>query len=348
METTYLCHVNFPPGGRAGTLFFSLVTENTTNKSTDRTAASMPLSGALLYYPLLFLVGMVSRLPFGVLYVLSDIVYFPLYHVVRYRRRIVRKNLTESFPGKSADEIKQLERKFYRFFTDMCLESCKLMSISKDEIRRRMKFVNTDMFHELLGRGKTVSVYLGHYGNWEWISSAGLWLEETTVVQVYRKLASRAADRIMSRLRCRMGHAYVDMHDTARFMASAARDNVQYVYGLLADQSPKRREAKEFVRFLNHSAPVITGTEKVTKRFCQAALFIDVRRVRRGYYEGKFVLLHDDPGSLPDYELTRLYFRHLEAEILRQPELYLWTHNRFKYAREVQQQHVPTRNGNGH
>ncbi|MCD7709801.1 MAG: lysophospholipid acyltransferase family protein [Porphyromonadaceae bacterium] len=298
---------------------------------------SLSLSDTLLYYVLLFIVRVVSHLPFGVLYALSDIIYIPFYHVVRYRRRVVRKNLTESFPNKSVNEIIQLEKRFYHFFIDMCLESFKLMSISGDEIRRRMKFVNPEILHKLLAEGKSVSVYLGHYGNWEWISSAGLWFQETTIVQVYRKLNNRAVGKIMGQLRCRMGHVYVDMHNTVRFMANAARENKPYVYGLLADQSPKKRDAKEFVLFLNHSAPVITGTEKATKRYCHAALFIDMKRVGRGYYEGELVPLHNAPQSLPDYELTHLYFQHLEAEILRQPELYLWSHNRFKYAKEVQQ-----------
>ncbi len=297
----------------------------------------MPLSPAeaVLYYVLLFIVKIVSHMPFRALYMLSDMVYVPFYHVVRYRRGTVRRNLAGSFPDKSADELVRLEKRFYRFFVDMCLESCKLMTISAGEMRRRMKFTGTEAARKLVDEGKSVSVYLGHYGNWEWISSTGLWFKEATVAEVYRKLNSRAADKVMCRLRCRMGNIYVNMHDTARFMAAAAREGRHYVYGLLADQSPKRRDAKQFVPFLNRSVPVVTGTEKVTKRYGHAAMFIDVRRVGRGYYEGAFVPLHDDPQSLPDYELTRLYFQRLETEIVRQPELYLWTHNRFKYARKA-------------
>lgn len=309
------------------------------NKSRDEAAAPVSLSwpDALLYYVLLFVVKLVSLLPFRALYVLSDFIFIPFYYAVRYRRGIVRRNLTESFPDKSVEEIVQLEKKFYHFFVDMFLESCKLMSITRDEICRRMRFVNPEKLHRLLAQGKSVSVYLGHYGNWEWISSAGLWFEETTIVQAYHKLSNRAVNKLIGRLRSRLGHVCVNMHDTARFMAAAARENKQYVYGLLADQSPKRKDAKEFVPFLHHSTPVITGTERVTKHFCFEALFIDVKRVGRGYYEGEFISLHDNPRSLPDFELTRRYFQCLETEILRQPELYLWSHKRFKYARRVQQ-----------
>ncbi len=325
--------------GVIGQAIFMSETEKTKSKSTDGQAADVPLSraDALLYYGLLLVVKLVSHLPFRALYALSDIIYIPFYHVVRYRRRIVRNNLIGSFPDKSRKEIIQIEKKFYRFFVDMCLESCKLMTISADEMRRRMKFSGTDVACRLIAEGRSVSVYLGHYGNWEWISSTGLWFKEGTVMQVYRQLSSRAVNKLMSRLRCRMGNIYVNMHDTARFMVEAARDNRHYAYGLLADQSPRYRDAKVFIPFLNRSVPVITGTEKVAKRYGHAAMFIDVRRIRRGYYEGEFVSLHANPQSLPDYELTRLYFQRLETEILRQPELYLWTHKRFKYSRDVQQ-----------
>ncbi len=322
--------------------------KETRNKSGDEAAVSVPLSWSdtVSYYLLLFVIKGVSYLPFCVLYALSDIIYVPFYYVVRYRRRVVRKNLTESFPDKSVKEVVRLEKRFYRYFIDTALESCKLLSISGDEMRRRMKFVNPEMIRELLAGGKSISVYLGHYGNWEWVSSAGLWFEGTTIVQVYRKLRGRAANKIMGLLRCRMGHLYVSMHDTARFMAAAARENKQYIYGLIADQSPKRRDAKQFVRFLNHLTPVIVATEKAAKHYGNEAVFIDMKRLSRGYYEGEFILLHGDPQSLPDYELTRLYFRHLEEEILRQPELYLWTHKRFKYSQKVQQQDISPDDGN--
>lgn len=304
-------------------------------KGTDCRAMSLSFFDTLAYYALLFVVKLISCLPFRAIYVLSDIMFVPFYHVVRYRRKIVRRNLTGSFPDKSADEIIRLEKKFYRFFVDMFLESCKLLTISFEEMRRRMKFSNTEAVRKYIAGGRSVSVYLGHYGNWEWESSTGLWFEKGTVAQVYRHLKSRVADRLMRRLRCRMGNIYVNMHSTARFMVEAARDGRHYAYGLLADQSPKRKDAKIFMPFLGRDVPVVVGTEKVARHYGHAAFFIDIRRVRRGFYEGRFIPLADDPRALAENELTRLYFQHLEKEILRQPELYLWTHNRFKYAREL-------------
>lgn len=290
-------------------------------------------SSMLSYYVFLFLVRMLSYIPFGLLYVLSDILFFPFYHIVRYRRKIVRKNLTESFPDKGIDEIIRIEKKFYHFLIDMALESCKLNSVTPEKLRSRMKFTNMEKVNEMLAEGKSVSAFLGHYGNWEWITSIGLWLHKDAVAaQIYRKLRNQPMDKIMRRARERMGTICVERHNTIRFMANAATDNRPRLIGFIADQSPKRREVKHFIPFLNHKIPVLTGSEKATKHYGYCAVFIGMRRVKRGYYECEFSSLHDNPESLPDYELTNLYFQRLEYEILQHPEFYLWTHNRFKYA----------------
>ncbi len=286
-----------------------------------------------MYHLLLFFFKLVSYIPFRLLYVISDILFFPLYFVVRYRRKIVRKNLTESFPDKSLAEIKRIEKKFYHFFIDTALESCKLFSISPEAIRRRVKFVNVDKVNALLREGKSISVFLGHYGNWEWISSVGLWLtKEALCAQIYHKLSNKTMDKLMIRSRERFGNKCVDMKHTARFIASESKGGRPLIIGFIADQSPKKRESRYFLDFLNHRVPVLTGTEKITKHYGYEAMFIKVKRVERGYYECEFSFLHDDPKSLPDFELTALYYRRLEQEISRQPELYLWSHNRFRLA----------------
>lgn len=283
-----------------------------------------------------FILRLLAHTPFRVLYALSDGIFYLLYYVVRYRRKVVRQNLTESFPGKNMHEIKHTEKAFYRFFTDMTLESCKLASISKEEIRRRMEFRNVKEVNSMLRRGRSVAVYLGHYGNWEWVSSMPLWLEQGTVgAQIYHKLRNEAMDRLMLHIRERMGAVSVDMHKTARYITTLAAEHKVCTIGFIADQSPRMRESRHFLRFLNHNTPVLTGTEKIIKHYGFEAFYLDVRRTRRGFYTAEFVRMHDEPRSLPDFELTALYFKHLEKAITRQPELYLWTHNRFKHATKL-------------
>lgn len=286
-----------------------------------------------MYHVVLFILKLVSRVPFWLLYAISDLLFYPLYYIIRYRRKIVRHNLVESFPEKSLKDVKQIEKEFYHFFVDVMLESCKMFTIPFDEVKRRAVFKNPELVNALLEKGQPVSVFIGHYGNWEWLTTARLWLhDETEMVQIYHKLSNPTMDRVVLFLRERFGNKCVKRNETVRYLVNAQKEGVKVCVGFIADQSPKRRESKHFLRFLNHDVPVLTGTEKLTKHFGHAAFFLKARRISRGHYEYEFIPLHDDPQSLPDFELTRLYFERLEREICRQPELYLWTHNRFKYA----------------
>ena len=154
-----------------------------------------------MYYFIYFIIKTLSYIPFWMLYAISDIMYYPLYYVIRYRREIVRKNLTESFPEKSLSEIITIEKKFYRFFMDMLLESSKIASISPDEMRKRMKFVNIDKTNKLLDEGKSLAFFMGHFCNWEWMTSVGLWIKDDVVcAQVYHKLINETFDKIIKQI----------------------------------------------------------------------------------------------------------------------------------------------------
>ena len=287
----------------------------------------------MMYHLLRLLLKLVSYIPWCILYALSDVLFFLLYHVAGYRRKIVRRNLTESFPEKDLQEICRIEKMFYHFFSDMMLESCKLASISPEELRRRMQFKNIEAVNALARQGKNVALYLGHYGNWEWVSSMPLWFDEGVIgAQIYHKLRNKNMERLMLHIRGRMGAVSVDMHKTARYITELVNARQVCVIGFIADQSPRKRESLHFLPFLHHKTPVLVGTEKIIKHYGFEAFYLDVRRVKRGYYEAEFTPLHAEPRSLPDFELTALYFSRLEQAIRRQPELYLWTHNRFKHA----------------
>jgi KDO2-lipid IV(A) lauroyltransferase len=270
------------------------------------------------------------------MYVLSDSLFCLLYYFGRYRRKIVRKNLVESFPGKSLPEVRAIEKKFYRFFIDTIFETCKMATISPEEISRRMKFTNIEAIKTVLGQGKSISLYLGHYGNWEWVSSLPLHLDKEIVAgQVYRRLRNKTIDRLMIHNRERMGAVCIEMSKTARRINELAGNHKVSIIGFIADQSPRKQYIHHYVQFLHHHTPVLTGTEKLTKHYGLEAWYLKVKRVKRGYYEADFVRIHENPRSLPDFELTALYYRLLEQAILRQPELYLWTHNRFKHAQKT-------------
>lgn len=288
----------------------------------------------MTYLLLTFSLWLLSCIPFRLMYVLSDFLYYVVYYVVRYRRAVVRRNLAAAFPEKSKLEVVEIEKGFYRFFTDLILESGKLASISPEEMSRRMVFTNVDMVNAPLREGKSVALYLGHYGNWEWCSSMPLCLEKSIIgAQIYHALSNRDADKIILHNRERMGAVCVEMRKTARYVNELSVAGKVSLIGFIADQSPRKRDARHYLQFLNHDVPVFVGTEKLAKHYGFEAWFLDVRRVKRGYYEAEFVKMHDNPQSLPDFELTAIYYNMLETMIRRAPELYLWSHKRFRHAR---------------
>lgn len=290
----------------------------------------------MTYYLLSFFLRLFSYVPFCLLYIISDGLYFLIYYIFRYRRRIVRKNLTESFPEKSEHDIKEIEKKFYSFFTDNMLESLKMFTISRKEMIQRVKFMNVEEVNALMRSGKSVSLFLGHYGNWEWMSSIPLHIDKNVIgAQIYHKLSNKNMDRLMLYIRERMGAVCIEMHKTARYVTELATENTICIIGFIADQSPRKQDSRHFLHFLNHNTPVLTGTEKITKHYDFEAFFLDVKRVKRGYYEARFVKMHDNPKSLPDFELTAIYYQMLEKCIRTQPELYLWSHNRFRHAEKL-------------
>ena len=290
----------------------------------------------MTYHLLSFFLRLFSYLPFCLLYIISDGLYFLVYYIFRYRRRIVRKNLTESFPEKSEHDIKEIEKKFYSFFTDNMLESLKMFTISRKEMIQRVKFMNVEEVNALMRSGKSVSLFLGHYSNWEWMSSIPLHIDKNVIgAQIYHQLSNKNMDRVMLYIRERMGAVCVEMRKTARYVNELATENKVCIIGFIADQSPRKKDSRHFLHFLNHNTPVLTGTEKITKHYDFGAFFLDVKRVKRGYYEARFVKMHDNPKSLPDFELTAIYYQMLEKCIRTQPELYLWSHNRFRNAEKL-------------
>lgn len=281
------------------------------------------------------MVRMFSRLPFRVMYALADVLYPIVYYVVRYRRGVVEKNLRECFPELTPRERRGIERRFYRFMCDNAVETVKMAAMSPEEMERRMRFTNMEMLSRPLAEGRSVSLFLGHYGNWEWISSIPLHLRhdpQVTAGQIYHRLRNANFDRLLLGMRSRMGATNIEMRQTARYITRLLAEGRRCVIGFIADQSPRKREVRDFTDFLHHRTPVLTGPEKITKHYDFKAVYGQVRRTGRGYYEVTFVEMHPDPKSLPDFELTDIYYRMLEESIREHPEMYLWTHKRFKHA----------------
>ena len=289
-----------------------------------------------LLYGLIYVVWyLLSLLPLRVHYVISDGLYLLLYRVIGYRRKVVRENLTTAFPEKSEDEIRHIERDFYHFFCDYIAESVKLMTISPDNLRRRMVFKGTELIDEVVESGQSCAVYLGHYGNWEWVTSLPLWVtSKAQCGQIYHPIENPEFDRLFLRLRQRLGAVCIPMQDTLRRILEFRRDNQPVVIGYISDQKPHWVNIHHWVDFLHHDTPVLTGTERIAKKVNHAVFYLDVRRLRRGYYEAEFRLITRTPQQQPDYDLTDAYFSLLERSIQRDPAFWLWSHNRWARTRQ--------------
>lgn len=279
----------------------------------------------------------ISLLPLSILYVVADVLGFLLYHVVRYRRRIVRKNLTESFPDKSDKDIVKIEKKFYLWLCDYMVETLKMMSIGTDEISRRMKFIASEKVKDSIERGKSCAVYLGHYCNWEWVTSLPLTMGDGIVCgQIYHPLENHTFDRFFLRLRGRFGAESMPMKESFRHIVKHLDDGDKIVIGFIADQVPLWNSIHYWTNFLHHDTPVFTGAERIAHKCDLDVYYLDVRRLRRGYYTAEFKLITNDIGNAEEFSVTEAYFRMLEETINKAPQYWLWSHNRWKRKREKQ------------
>lgn len=286
------------------------------------------------YHIVLPLLTLVALLPLRALYVLADAAYFLIYKVVRYRRGVVRENLAKCFPELTTAQRLDIERRFYRNFADVAVETIKLLHISDDEMRRRMEFVDVDLIDRLVASGRDVAVYFSHCGNWEWAPSVTLHAAHHHGVdycQVYRPLRSRTFDALMLHIRGRFGSSSFPKATVLRDLIKLRRTDVRTVTGFMSDQKPSHGDDIHVVRFLNHPTAVITGTEQLGRRLKMAAVYWDVYKPSRGHYRIVTRVITDDIATTEPMSVTDTYANMLEETIRRNPAIWLWTHKRWKH-----------------
>lgn len=281
------------------------------------------------------LVHLLSLLPLRVLYVLSDILWLIIFHVIRYRRSLVQKHLADSFPEKDRQELQHIEHQFYHWFCDYLVESIKMLTMSEQQMKKRMVFKGTDLIDQIVKDGQSCAVYLGHYCNWEWITSLPLWVTtDAQCAQIYHVLENSDFDKLFLDLRQRWGAVCIPMAETLRRIIKYKQEGRQVVIGYISDQVPFWNNIHHWLTFLNHDTPVLTGTERLARQTGHAAIYLDIRCVKRGYYEAEFKLITREPKKMAEFEITDIYFQMLEASICKAPQYYLWTHNRWKRSHE--------------
>jgi KDO2-lipid IV(A) lauroyltransferase len=275
---------------------------------------------------------LISLLPLRVLYVFSKFLYFLIFYVIGYRKKVVYENLSKSFPNKSKEEIDEIARKFYKYFSRLIVEIVKLTSISPSELENRIKYKNPEIFEELFKQGKNVAIITAHYGNWEWLTGV---CEATPhrIMSVYKPLSNKFLNKHFIKLRSRFGAELVPMASIIRAIIKLRNENITSATLFISDQSPMRHLIQYWTEFLNQDTPVFLGPAKIAMQTKQAVVFCKVLPLKLGYYEVELVKLFDDASNYSEKEITEAHVRELEKQIIEKPEYWLWTHRRWKHSR---------------
>ncbi|MFC4096676.1 lysophospholipid acyltransferase family protein [Euzebyella saccharophila] len=293
----------------------------------------MQLLVFVLAYPLLWLV---SRLPYRLFYAFSDFIYLIVYRIAGYRTKVVRDNLKMALPDKSDEELKTIEKKFYRHLCDTFLEMVKTMGLSKEEVKKRYNVVNPNVVHEL-EKSKTILVVCSHYANWEWNVSINNYYSSKCYA-VYQKISNKYFDNWVKKVRSKWNTTLITQKQVVPTVVKNHRDHIRGIFGMVSDQSPQKHLAHYWTEFMGIKVPVVNGAEIMARKMDLAVVFLKVSKVKRGYYNAEFIPITASGKQTEKNEITDTFLRLAEQQINERPEHYLWTHRRWKHRNSVPQE----------
>lgn len=281
-----------------------------------------------------------SALPYWVVYhLVLDFLYFILYKVARYRVRIVRINLKNSFPEYSVQQRLEIEKRYYKHLSELFIDTLVMVGVSEKTLRKRIHFLNLDEHLEQT-KGKDFIAALGHYGSWELATSYQIFDSIHSEQIVYRPLHSKVFDVLFQRFRTKFGASVVPMADVMRHIIKLRADKTEgqkpFVLALVSDQVPPKYFHPMQFEFLSQPTTFFMGVEKMALRFKVPVYFLDVEKVARGCYNFTYQMIYDGEQEVPEGEITQRYINKLEAMIRRTPELWLWSHRRWKHNKSTQ------------
>jgi KDO2-lipid IV(A) lauroyltransferase len=285
--------------------------------------------GPLLYY---LLIKPVSLLPMRVLHGLSTALYFTLYHLAGYRKKVVQTNLVNSFPDKTPAEIERLMRRFYQHFCDLILESIKMFSMSEKEAIERCRFKNPEVLEKFYREGRSILIIAGHYNSWEMAALAFAPQCPHLTVGIYQPIRNAFFNRKIQESRGKYGMVLVAKNDAKQFFADYRDELTATLFG--ADQSPTFSKNVYWTTFLNQETAVAFGAEKYAKEYDSPPIFTRINKIRRSCYEIEFTVITENPRETAHGEITEAHTRMVEKQILEDPAYWLWTHKRWKRKRQ--------------
>ena len=276
------------------------------------------------------IIVLISKIPFSILYIFSDILAFVLKYIISYRKDVIMENLSKSFPEKTEYELELIRSEFYRSFSDQMVETLKLFTISQEDLKKRLVYDNPEEILKWLKEDRSVVIASGHYGNWEYPSGFPFTLPGFDQYNIiYAPVENEYIDKKILESREKYGCHMISMRNTFREILK--QPNHKQFYGFIFDQSPHSGLIKYDLQFLNQITPVHLGTEQVATKKNAVVIGIMVYRVKRGYYRVKAKVIAENPKELKKYEITNRLFAHLEQVIKLKPSQWLWSHKRWKY-----------------
>lgn len=286
----------------------------------------MQLLVFVITYPFLWFI---SILPHRLFYGFSDFVFFLVYRVIGYRRKVVLDNLNLVFPEKSEKEIQRIEKEFFRHMCDMFLETVKTMNLSKEQVRKKYDVRNIEVLKEL-EKERSILIVCSHYANWEWNVSINNYVKSKGYA-VYQKIGNVYFDKFIKKVRARWNTTLITQQQTVKTVVRNKRDGVIGIFGMVSDQSPQAHRAQYWADFMGIKVPIFNGAETMARKLDLAVVFLKVSKVKRGYYKAEFVPIAESGKQTKENEITDTFLRLTEQQIRERPEHYLWTHKRWKH-----------------
>lgn len=283
-------------------------------------------------YLFIALSWLLSKAPNFILYGVADFTYLVLFYIVGYRKKVVYKNLKNSFPDKSEQEIKTIQKKFFHHLSDIIVENIALIKMSKKRVLQMIEFEETDIPEKLYKKGKNIIGITGHYCNWEIYLTLPLLLHHT-VLGVYKPLNNKFFDKQLYKMRAKYDALPVTMKDAYKTILNYNKKNELTFLGLVADQRPPKISGNFWTTFLNQETAVFLGPEKIARKINAAVVFSYSEKIKRGKYVIKSKLMFEDAANCKNYEITNAHVRFLENLIMENPEYWLWSHKRWKHKR---------------
>ena len=272
-----------------------------------------------------------SLLPFWIIFAISRFAYFFLFVVFGYRKKVVYQNLKNSFPNKSKEEIHSDAKRFYKHFCEVFLESVKLLTIPSKQIKKRYAFKNIELLEEFYNDQKSIILYAAHLGNWEWMTSLQL-QTQYQMYSFYQKQSNGYFNEFMIHVRERFGNLCIESQSGFKILLQNTKQKNLTITYVVGDQSPMSKSSMHWTRFLNQDTAFLVGADRMAKKCNQQLIYPHVTQKKKGYYEIEFKVIEMDS----EVEPIEIYANLLEKNIKEHPELWLWSHRRWKRKRNTE------------